>query len=214
MRTQLQTPVLCPALCTTGKKERKMNPTSAFTPGLGTIPKTLCVPYQKGDASGGTGSVPCSPLPLSFADKTLTNVLMRISRKPKLFRAYSASATASKGRCQSPARKAVPSLPSQPSPCPGISSFCPHQFYKKGSTTFAVFSQTPSLQLFGPAMSKGLTLFVLFIPESRRTKATPSPTNIAQGRLFHPLPLLIATVPLIATAHRTFTSQIMTCPLL
>lgn len=83
MRTQLQTPVLCPALCTTGKKERKKNPTSAFTPGLGTIPKTLCVPYQKGDASGGTGSVPCSPLPLSFADKTLTNVLMRISRKPE-----------------------------------------------------------------------------------------------------------------------------------
>lgn len=209
MGTQLQTPALCPALCTTGKKERKKNPTSAFTPGLGTIPKTPCVLSQKGLALGGRGSIPCSPLPLSFADKTLANVLMRISRKPKLFRACSASATACKGRCQSPARKAVPSLPSQPSPCPGLSSFCPHQGFLKNSTRRSRRLLQSSVKL--PLCSFLVQLWARVLPylsfsspDSRRTKATPSPTNVAQGRLFHPLPL---QVPLIATAHRSITSQ-------
>lgn len=79
---------------------------------LGVIPKTLFMLNPKGISSEVTRSVPCCLLPLLFADKTLTNVLMQISRNLKLFRACSASAAAFRGRCQSPARKAVPSLPS------------------------------------------------------------------------------------------------------
>jgi hypothetical protein len=170
--TQLQTFGSRPFSCIRGKKERKKNPTSAFTPRLGIVPKTLLMHNQAGILSGVTGSVPCSPPPLRFADKTITNVLMRVSRNPSCSDCSASGCT--QRQVPEPSREGR-SCPSQPAkslswaplllPTPGLLE----ELYKWGLMTFLAFSQAPFLQLSGPNVDKGPTHPAsLFIPRYKK----------------------------------------------